>query len=393
MYTKIFYIIVFCTLTSISYSQNNNEVPLITADSMASGNYKDVMTSFYKLAFNNLTGLNKELKFSSNPFALMLKANPDLAIDKDYLKYKALRNLNFNFDAKLDSNYHFNGFASGISYALINKRDHTVYDQFIDLVEKKNSAYHKFHEDIVKVLSDNKYTSQKKQFENETRDFFTKDGKSFSSLDSNLQKIILQVAKDDKLDTIIVHLTKNPDIKIINEVNENYQDVKKQFQNKLLWTVGVSDTTYNNQFLFSNITLSTELLKGLSDTKKISNIELDIKASLNFVDDTLSFGRNLKRSVFNFEPGLNWVLKAKSNDQSILEFKLSGSYNHIFSGLYDKEKSDISTINGTLRFRITNNFWIPLQIKYDPTNGNFLGFLNVTTNFTGLKSLISGKSS
>ena len=50
----------------------------ITADSLVSGNFKDVLTSFYQLAFNNLTGPKKELNFNSNPYALLLKINSRL---------------------------------------------------------------------------------------------------------------------------------------------------------------------------------------------------------------------------------------------------------------------------------------------------------------------------
>src|ERR1700758_3976836 len=63
---------------------------VLTADSLASGNTKDVLTSFFQLAFNKLTGPNKELDFTSNPFALMLKSDTTLAVDTNYVKYRAL---------------------------------------------------------------------------------------------------------------------------------------------------------------------------------------------------------------------------------------------------------------------------------------------------------------
>src|SRR5687768_525040 len=74
----------------------------LTADSLASGNYKDIFKSFFQLAFNRFTSDNKELEFSSNPFAIMARANPKLLIDTSYVRYKNLRNLNFSFAAKLD---------------------------------------------------------------------------------------------------------------------------------------------------------------------------------------------------------------------------------------------------------------------------------------------------
>jgi len=71
--------------------------------------------------------------------------------------------------------------------------------------------------------------------------------------------------------------------------------------------------------------------------------------------------------------------------------EISGSYNNVWKGLYAKETQIVNTINGTLRILVTNNIWIPIQISYNPKTGNVFGLLNITTNFTGLGSLVSGK--
>jgi len=52
--------------------------------------------------------------------------------------------------------------------------------------------------------------------------------------------------------------------------------------------------------------------------------------------------------------------------------------------LYADEKRDRLILNGTLRLRIYNDIWVPLEIKYDPDAGNVFGFLNVRANFTAL---------
>ena len=98
-------------------------VPVLTADSLSSGNYKDILTSFYQLAVDNLTGPNKEFRFTTNPYAILLKNNPELAIDTSYWKYRHWRKLNVSLDAKMDSSNHFNGIDLGITYALVDHRD------------------------------------------------------------------------------------------------------------------------------------------------------------------------------------------------------------------------------------------------------------------------------
>ena len=95
-------------------------VAVLTADSLASGNYKDVLTSFFKLSFQDITGPQKEVKFTANLFALMLKSNPDLVVDTNYKRYTAARNFNIDLDAKLDSSSKYNGFSLGLKYAIYN---------------------------------------------------------------------------------------------------------------------------------------------------------------------------------------------------------------------------------------------------------------------------------
>jgi hypothetical protein len=50
------------------------------------------------------------------------------------------------------------------------------------------------------------------------------------------------------------------------------------------------------------------------------------------------------------------------------------------------------TADGVLRFRVTDDLWIPIDIKYDPKVGKVFGFLNITSNFDwlGAKSKTSG---
>jgi len=66
-------------------AQNKSATPVLTADSLASGNYKNILTSFFQAATNDLTGPSKGFEFKSNIFAIMLKNNPNLIIDTNYL--------------------------------------------------------------------------------------------------------------------------------------------------------------------------------------------------------------------------------------------------------------------------------------------------------------------
>ena len=80
--------------------------------------------------------------------------------------------------------------------------------------------------------------------------------------------------------------------------------------------------------------LSTEFLKGVCSPKNAANLELDVKASFSFIDDTLKLKKNLQRQIFNFEPGINLVLKGKKIWTIILRIQ---SERQLYK--YKKEKS------------------------------------------------------
>lgn len=385
--------LLLCTITS--FGQKKPAAPIFTADSLASGNYKDVLTSFFQLAFENFTGPQKELTFSSNPFAIMMKANPDLAVDTNYVRYKALRNLNFNFTAKLDSNYKFNGFSSGVNYAIINKRDYTVFKEFNTLVENKNREFLTLNlqVDIARSALPDTDSSLKRRLKEQWDKLKEKNTSfTFDKADKDVREKILQLIQANNLSAMDLLIRSNKKLNIRKAIDEGYDEVKNAFKNRLLWTVGVTDTTYKDQLLFSNIVFSTKLLRGITNPACNHGLEIDIKGAFNIADDSIRTGRDLKRSILAVEGGLNYVWRSKKTDLSFFEFKMSAAYNHIFNGVYVKERKEMFTLNGTFRVRIIDDIWIPVAFKYDPDKGNVFGFLSVKANFTALKKVLASKA-
>jgi hypothetical protein len=368
---------------------------VLSADSLASGNLKDVLTSFFQLSYNKLTGPNKELNFSSNPYALLLKTNPSAAIDVNYEKYKYLRKLNFGFGLKLDTAYHFNGFSSVIKYALIDERDATVSKMlFRELGNDSLSLEINALQTKLNAFINTTFPNTVENFDNRKKYFtlvttlFTDTLVAFNQLDTSFQRMVKTVAVQNDLLRFSRLIQSNPKANVRKESQLAFAELKQELKKKLLWTVSLSDTTYKNEFFFSNIVLKTELLKGLAKKLKPgSNWELNTQASLNFIDDTSRMGRDLKRSVFSFEPGFNWVVRTKDFETPFLEFKFSGEYRHIFNRLYTNEERDAFTFNGTIRLRILNEIWIPIEFKYDPKAGNILGFISAKFNFSSLNKV------
>ena len=379
-----------------------NAAPIFTADSLVSGNTKDVLTKFFQLAFNNLTGNNKEFNFNSNPFAVMLKSNPRLNIDHYYSKYNSLRKLNFGFGIKLDTSYRFNGFFSGIKYAVIDERDYTTSRLFaVGLqvngfaAERKrlNTALRDFaqarfqarFQASAKTDADRK---ERNEFLAMVSEFFNKE-KPFDSLDTSFKKIVMDIVQERNLQNINNLLSADPSSSLRTNDMKVFEALKDSIKNCALWTIGLSDTTYRDQFAFSNVVLNTEFSKGIFKPRPgTNNIELNIKAAANFLKDTMQTGNNLKRVVFDIEAGVNWVIRDKYNQRPMFEFKASSTFYHNFTSLYQDEKRDVFTLNGMARIRVYEDIWVPFEIRYDPSNGNVFGFLNVKANFTGMGKLI-----
>jgi hypothetical protein len=458
--------------------------PLLTADSLASGNYKDIITSFYQLAANNLTGPRKEFRFTTNPYAILLKNNPQLAADPTYQQYRAWRKLNIDVDVRMDSSYHFDGFMVGLTYAVLDKRDITINRLFSStyLADRgRDYAYMRLHQladsaiekmgkpdtalaalltrqlDSLSLRADYPYrrvdsllltrltqaardvgckdiltasnqldttkrlsalyvrnrdeyqqvynrlvgyyiprlgaSTDKIRLAAELESVFYAPADStlaFDKISPDLQKLLVSLATINDLTIFTDSLARNPHLVIYKMKNAYFTDLRKQFQTNWLGTVGVTDTSYADGNLGKNLQINTEWLKGLStDPKSRVTLEADLKAMVNFTDDTAKTGRNLLRQYAYAEPGFNVVWRDKDL-QSFFEFKVSGGVSYVFNGTYAGEKPLGITVNGTARVRLFNEVWIPVRIVYDPKAGKVFGFLNITANFTGLGSLASG---
>lgn len=365
-------------------AQQKTPNPVFTADSLATGNYKDVLNSFFQFAFEKMTSPNKELKFTGTPFAVMAKLDTTLLVDTLYTKYRTLRNLNYMISLRLDTSFKFNGFASGIKYAIINKRDETVSQAFLNTVRNNARSKQLFAlNDLIlaKISAMPNPAGAMMEYTG-----FRQGLKNFNGLSRALQDTILAVAaSSDATRELGEAIKRNSNFNLAQTADSIYQDMRKNFNKNLLWTVGVTDTTYKDQMMFSNVVIHTELIKGLNKYSETKNdLELNIRSQLQLADDTLQLKRDLKRAVFSFEPGINWAIKTKHTRKSYLELKFSGGYYHNFSQLYANEERNRLFFNGTIRLRVMNDIWVPVEIKYDPKNGNLFGFINVRANFKAL---------
>lgn len=353
-----------------------------TASNLASGNVRDVLTSFFQLAYKDIASDKKEFSFSANLFAIKLKTNPLLNIDTSFVKQRFARNSNIDFSFKLDSNFKFNGMRAGYKYAIVNQRDYAISRSFTSIVLHKTKDYLQAFDKIVTEVTA-RYPEDEEG--NATRliaeidRFFNDTTVKFNHLSLEAGKIVEQFlpVKNSK---IASHWNPRMDL------NSIYQQTIDDFKKKLLWTVGVDASTYKDGFVFADLNFSTEATAGIIPVNDKNNIEFYAKADLSFADDTLKAGRSLNRQVLQSSFGLNWVARNKQ-DKPVFEFKVAGGYDHIFSGQYINEDLSLFSLEGEMRLRITNELWLPFTLRYQPGTGNVFGFLNVRANFDLLNKL------
>lgn len=367
------------TINDSSNQEAQSKQVIRTANDLKTGNWQDVLSSFFQLSLSDLTGNNKALNFKSTIFAIKAKADSSLLIDRNYVHQTFARNFQFDFSLKLDSQYRFTGFQGGFTWAIINKRDSTVMS-------------------LVNTLIDSIYLLSVTDLQNAFINF----SKSVSDSSGNIKKDKLEFFKDikkkvqDAVASSQFVLSKDfppefrPFLKPYTDkgYDENLKRATSLFNDKLaalrakpLLTLSANSTFKNDQQAFNNGEVQIVYLQGIKS--KSTSTELDIRSSIN-VKDTIVV-TTMRRSVFKASAGINFSLFQGNAHKSIIEFKPYLEYQSILSTTINNEKKDLFTANADLRIRITDNLWIPFTLKYDVKKGNFLGFLNVALNMNAFK--------
>jgi len=376
---------ILLAITTSAQTHKDSANVIRTADNLSSGSFKDVLKSFFQIAYDDLSSNDKEFNFSANLFAIKLKTDSTLNIDRNFIKQKFARNSNIDFGLKLDSNYSFNGIKAGYKYAIINNRDYAISKSFNAAIlnngEVKNfiSASQKIAQEISRRYPEIPDSTVKNELIKEINDFFRNSTKKYGQLSAEAKELVRKFLYSDKLKIENFWNAKS-------DMDKIYEQIKNDYSKKLLWTVSNNFSTYSDGFLFSNIDLKTEATAGVIPLSGRSNIEFSAKAGYSFLDDTLRAGRDLKRQLLSSEFGLNFVSRNKRN-KPVFEFEAAGSLNYIPSGRYVDETKTLFVFTGTLRIHITDDISVPVNIKYDPKHGNVFGFLNVKADFDLLNNI------
>jgi hypothetical protein len=347
-------------------------------ESSRTGNFKDALYNVIQLTSKNLSEKEKTLELNTTLFKIMYNADiskiSDLTIKKSYF----LRNFQFNAKVNLDENYKYTGFSGGFTYAIINGRDSITINLAKTRYGKDREVFIRKFQEIQSKLSNGLSESEVDLLTKASEDllngyeydptgnpYYDKLQNEFESVKSTLRKTDGTGPNDQDISNYI---------KSLKQLRKS--EVEKA-KGKLLWTIAADGST-NTDGKFNKSSVSTVLLKGIAKSTQ----EIDIRGTFTYADTTLV---SMPRTCFNGKAGLNFIImRNESEKTSCFEFKALGEYTKIYKNVLPDEDDETITANAEFRIRVAKDLWIPITVKYDPEDSNFLGFLNITYNFGGL---------
>jgi len=344
-------------VTDLGTAGKQKEKLIRTAEDLKSGNYKDVLYSFFQVAVKDFTGESRALAFNTTLFAIKAKANADLIRDVNFKNQTFARNFQFNFKVNLDQSFKYKGVTGGFTYALINDRD----KQTAILSSAVDKAYGEISDELNTLVRNG----------NPNGDALLAD-----SLNAGLETFMNEGLLTDFPKNL---LNKNKDklkslAEKVDAVNQQTEAEYKELEKKSLWTIAFNGT-HDKATKLNSASVNSVFLNGQKH-------EIDIRASLSY-GDTLT---TVKVSQVKFKSTAGFNFKLFSDPKTTwLEFKPHLEYNGVFENRLPDQKTHNFLANAELRLRLTKDIWLPVTLKYDIKDSNFLGFLNVSFNMDGFK--------
>lgn len=362
----------FSSAGVVSAQSEKDTVNSIRTDAhLQSGNYRDVLTNFFQLAFQDLTGDNKQFQFSSNLFAIKLKTNPTLNLDKYYKHQTFWRNSNVDFDIRLSEKFALKGINLGYRYAIVNKRDVSMAKDFSKKLGVMTANLEALKSQMAIELSAMEDDAEYMTLLKAMNQFMNDSTFTYSKLPEKLKQLM----------TNYVGKGIEDDFSFRAAAKQAYDNLIDSYKGKLLWTLSGRAIT-NTKSRFTAGELKTRATAGLLQLSRYSNIEFDIEGGTEFFEDSLSLNKDIRTRMYA-TGSLNYVIR-NANQVPFFEFKIGSSYQEIYRPIYQTKEF---TLNGGLRLRVSRDIWVPVSFVYDVENANLFGYISVKSNFDWLTSI------
>ncbi|MBL7882577.1 MAG: hypothetical protein JNL69_00795 [Bacteroidia bacterium] len=355
-------------------------------------NSKDILTTLFRASLDSLLGKNHSFTFNSSFYGIDSIFRGAKAKKLSYEDERKLRRNSLNISLTGDSSNNITKIAGGLTFTILNKKD-IVYTKFEDeddaLLLRKELLVANIKKGINKIFT-SKHTDLGEDLEVNTRMDLSWNNADKKNDFSNLDPYILEALRASEFVDSVTILDKSftkeeiqEAIKSIllgkNPLNETFNAIAEKYSRKPLWTftpTAIYDKV-NDQGEFS---FASEFTVGLGKNLDRKPWELEIKSLFKIANDTSVKTTNYDNKPFSLSIGLNKVVIETDDNEPKMEFKLFTQYDYQFGKLSAGAKPGLFTLNSTFRVKVFKSLWLPVTLKYDPENNNFLGLFSITAN-------------
>jgi len=391
---KIILLCIIATGSMQTFSQVSEPakqaIGLLT-NAQKSANTKDILTSLYRAGIDNLLGNQHQFNFSTTFFGLDSIFRGSGSNGGNYERVRRLKQNSFNIGVTGDSVNNITKISAGFTFTLINKKD-IINTKFTDAEFLTLQHQALVTADIKRAILN--YISIKYPAKFADLDTLRAINNSWNTADRNdnfssLNPLIIEALSSTDVETELQSSANfhNEDIRPAiasilkgnNPFREIFKSIAAKYARKPLWTFSPTGTydRINKQGQYS---LSSDFTVGLGKDLNKKPWEIEIKGLFKIQNDTTVKKTNYDSKPFSFSLGINKILVENEEKESKMEFKFFTQYDHQFGVVPAGTEKDLFTLNSTLRINVFKSLWLPLTIKYDPKNSNFLTYFSVTAN-------------
>jgi len=325
-----------------------------------SGLSYDLLTKFFQA--NITSGKSGGYDFKATLYGIrQLFTTDSLNSSNYYLKKTSIaeRNSEIGTGIHKGKNGDLNLLAVGLKYAIVNKRDKSLFNFFEDPLIREID--HKFGS--AAAYADKKYKEKyadkpdklnliyKVKFENEPVEW--------------------RQYYDD-------FFTTETGTQLLKKLQNRYDSLSKVVEKKGLLILSFNPEYDWNNSRFDSTSINLQYLKGFGYYKKPWNI--DTKVTQLFQHDSNGVKSNMSRYITSATLGINKILACDTKLNPIIEFELAGELDFVESGIYHNEDHTRPKLVTTLRVHITKEISLPVELKYDLKKPNLLGIFRIQWN-------------
>ncbi|MBW4889388.1 hypothetical protein KXQ82_06665 [Mucilaginibacter sp. HMF5004] len=367
---KILSIMVLTAICKIACAQVvKDSVRISDMNNAKTASRSEVLSNLFVALTSSSSQSDGEISFKATPFGIASIFDKSWKSDKNYIKYKTLRNIELNtaLTPVENSLTQFKQGSLGLTIGLINKSDKTlanyfaIGDVFADFAAKRNIATSKAIAQF--VPGSDKQIEKLIKINASIAKFF--ESKDANDLDADFSKELQILIGGGSVKNYAL------------TADERVKKLMREVSNGSLVTF-TPNIKYNLQKgMAEAITYKADWQFGIVNSIEKKPCMVEFSGTLKTERDTLNTTANLSHVSATGTGGMNFVLRQDEKQKSTLELKPYFEYTRVFQSKYEKEDVDGYKANLTLRLRLTDDTWLPLTVKVDLVKPKLLGFLTI----------------